>query len=310
MPSQRHATLVELFRQRPSLAAELLREALDVRVPAYSDARVESADLTDIQPTEYRADLVVLLSGDTPVLGIVVEIQLGRDTRKPYVWPVYATTLRARFECPVRLLVVALTTSVAKWAAKPIDLDGTNVYTPLVLDRSVVPVILDESQARADPELAVLSALAHGQDNDTQKSARIALNAQRGCGRMRADRRQLFTDLILSGLSIAAQKELRKMDLATYEYQSTFARRCVRRGMVKGLAEGEAKGRVEGRCDLLIRQLTLRFGSLSESQQLRIRQASIAELDSIAERVLTASTLRQALGVKARRARIRIAQRN
>jgi hypothetical protein len=291
-----------------------VREALDVRVPKYSDARVESADLTDIQPKEYRADLIVLLSGDTPVLGIIVEIQLSRDQRKPFVWPVYATTLRARFECPVRLLVVALTTSVAKWAAKSIDLDGTNVYTPLVLDRSVVPEILDESQARADPELAVLSALAHGQDSDTQKSARIALNAQRGCRRMRPDRRQLFTDLILSGLSAAAQKELRNMDLSTYEYQSTFARRCVRRGMVKGLikglAKGEAKGRVEGQCDLLIRQLTLRFGPLSAAQQKRIRQASIADLDAIAERVLSASTLRQALGVRKRRTRMRTSQRS
>src|SRR5688572_5431137 len=147
MPSQQHELLVELFRHRPSLAPELLREALHVCLPSYSDARIESADLPDIQPTEYRADLVVLLSGDAPVLGVVIEVQLARDERKPFVWPVYATTLRARFECPVRLLVVALTEAVAKWAALPIDLDGSNVYTPLVLNRSVVPEILDESQA-------------------------------------------------------------------------------------------------------------------------------------------------------------------
>ncbi len=144
MPSQRHESLVELFRNRPSLAAELLRDAFHLQIPGDAAARVESADFTDIQPTEYRADLVVLLSDDAPVLGIVIDVQFARDERKPFVWPVYATTLRARFECPVRLLVVAMTEAVARWAAAPINLDGSNVYTPLVLERTRVPAILDE----------------------------------------------------------------------------------------------------------------------------------------------------------------------
>jgi hypothetical protein len=293
MPSRRHESLVELFRNRPSLAAELLREAFRVPLPGYSDVRVESADLTDIQPTEYRADLVVLLSDNAPVLGVIIEVQLARDERKPFVWPVYATTLRARFECPVRLLVVALTETVAKWAAAPIDLDGSNVYTPLVLDRTLLPEVLDESQALADPELAVLSALAHGHDADTQKSARIALNVRKASRGLPSDRSQLYIDLALSGLSEAAREELKKMDMSTYEYQSDFGRECV--------ARGRAAGVVEGRRDLLLKQLTLRFGALNTAQEARIRQASLAELDGIGERVLTASTLRDALNARRRR---------
>jgi hypothetical protein len=86
------------------------------------------------------------------------------------------------------------------------------------------------------------------------------------------------------------------MDPATYEYQSEFGRHCV----AKGRAEGKAEGEIEGRCNLLIRQLTLRFGTLSAAQQARIRQSSVAELDAIAERVLTASTLKDALRVRRR----------
>ena len=86
MPSYVHEALSLLFRNRPELAPELLRDALHVQLPPYTEARIDSADLTEIQPAEYRADLVVLLLNGTPVLGIVVEVQLSRDDRKQFVW--------------------------------------------------------------------------------------------------------------------------------------------------------------------------------------------------------------------------------
>ena len=70
MPSLQHDALVLLFRNRPSLAAELLRDALHVPLPAYSEVRLESSDLTDVSPAEYRADLVLLLVDGSPVLYI------------------------------------------------------------------------------------------------------------------------------------------------------------------------------------------------------------------------------------------------
>src|SRR5687768_11336550 len=113
MPSHPHEWLVELFRNRPLLAPELLRDALHVDLPRFTEARIDSADLTDIQPTEYRADLVVLLFDQVPVLGIVVEAQLSRDDDKRFVWPAYVATLRARLRCPVCLLVVTTDESIA-----------------------------------------------------------------------------------------------------------------------------------------------------------------------------------------------------
>ena len=56
MPSHLHEALLELFRHRPSLAAELLGEALQTELPRYDEVRVESIDLGEIQPTEYRAE--------------------------------------------------------------------------------------------------------------------------------------------------------------------------------------------------------------------------------------------------------------
>ena len=169
MPSQVHEALLQLFRNRPGLAAELLRDALHVDVPAYTEARIDSAELNEVQPTEYRADLVVLLLDGVPVYGIVVEVQLAPDERKRYVWPVYVTGLRARVKCPVCLLVVTADDACARWAAKPINIGGGTVITPTVLRPSGVPEITDEAVAMADPELAVLSAMAHGKDADVEK---------------------------------------------------------------------------------------------------------------------------------------------
>jgi hypothetical protein len=139
MPSQLHESLLLLFRNRAALAPDLLRDALHVQLPPYTEVRIDSADLTDIQPAEYRADLVALLLNGAPILGIVVEVQLSEDPRKRFVWPVYVTNLRARLECPVCLLVVTADERVAHWAAKPIELGGGNEFTPLVLGRSGVP---------------------------------------------------------------------------------------------------------------------------------------------------------------------------
>ncbi len=59
--------------------------------------------------------------------------------------------------------------------------------------------------------------------------------------------------------------------------------------------KGRAEGRTEGRVTILLKLLALRFGPLSESAQSRIRDASDVQLDVVAERVLTAQTLEEAL---------------
>ena len=53
MPSMAHEILVDLFKNRPSLAAEILVEVLGFSLPTYTEARLASIDLTEIQPAEY-----------------------------------------------------------------------------------------------------------------------------------------------------------------------------------------------------------------------------------------------------------------
>jgi hypothetical protein len=77
----------------------------------------------------------------------------------------------------VCLLVVTTDESIARWAAKAVELGDGNRFVPLVLHPSGVPEVVDETQAKSDPELAVLSAMAHGMDADSEKSVQIALAA-------------------------------------------------------------------------------------------------------------------------------------
>ena len=82
------------------------------------------------------------------------------------------------------------------------------------------------------------------------------------------------------------------MDAKKYEYQSEFARRFYGQGVEAGIARGVERGRVE----LLLKQLTMRYGALSATMADKVRKASAAELDGMAERVLTAKTLDEAVG--------------
>ncbi len=83
MPSLRHESHLLLFRNKPALAAELIRGALGGELPTFREAaHCRPPDLTEVQPAEYRADLVVeLWTDDVPVYGIVVEVQLSESPR-------------------------------------------------------------------------------------------------------------------------------------------------------------------------------------------------------------------------------------
>lgn len=226
MPSLDHESLVVLFRNHPELAAELLREALHLALPRYTEARLASADLTEVVPTEYRADAVVLLVDGKPVLGIVVEAQLARDDRKRFTWPVYVAGLRARHECPVELLVMTHDRSVAAWAAAAIalDLGETSVVRPRVLGPELVPIVTDIEQARRTPELAVLSALAHGGDAP-EIAARVGTAALIAALGLDPERAALYSQLVDGALSSAARAALETlMQTQDFPIKSEFAR--------------------------------------------------------------------------------------
>jgi hypothetical protein len=267
MPSIVHEVLVDLFKNRPELGPELLTEALGVAVPSYDEARLVSIDLTQIRPAEYRADVVVLLlDASAPISVVIVEVQLAIDDDKRFTWPEYAMGARAKYRCPAGLLVVAPQPEVAAWCAAPIDTGIPGfVLTPPVLGRRAVPVITDPLEAARRPELAVLSAMAHGESEHGAAIAAAVLPAVQGLDDERA---RFYGDLVLTSLNEAARRTLEAM-MKGYEYQSDFAKKYV--------AQGEAQGEVKARAHDVLTVLRVRGIAVSDAARERI----LAEQDPV-----------------------------
>ncbi|MDB6015487.1 MAG: hypothetical protein JWL65_7737 [Gammaproteobacteria bacterium] len=285
MPSYVHQLLLLLFRNRSGSAADLLRE-LDVQLPGYDEVRIESADLSDLRPAEYQADLVLfLLRGRHKVLGVIVEVQLRRDEDKPYTWPAYVANLRARHRCPVCLLVITIEEAVARWARKSIELGPGSRCSPWVVGPSNTPAVTERRDAEENVELSILSAIEHGQSADIALATRIAAAAVLASAGLDAERSRLYLDLILVSLSKNVRHEvLQVMNSLGFEYQGDSAPHFV------------AKGRAEARVEIIVMQLTLRFGPVTEEVQSSLRSAPDAQLDAVLERVISAQTLEEALG--------------
>jgi hypothetical protein len=248
-----HEILVELFRHRPVLGQELLRACAGIALRG-ATAEKGSVDLSQVAPPEYRADSVVVLrdrNGEV-VAAVIVEVQLAVDKDKLRAWPVYVAVARARLGCPVTLLVLAPDRAVARWARRPIRLGHPGyVLRPIVIGFEHVPRITDRAQARAAPELAVLSAIARP-DAEVAAAARAALDL------MSEEDQKLYWDYILARLSAEARQALEARMIKGYEYRSDFARKYYSQGLAKGESNGLRRAVIEIVGARLPRQLRLR----------------------------------------------------
>jgi len=198
----------DLARVRQAAGGAAFQSVVPVKpLPAYTEARLASVDLTEIQPAEYRADVVVLLlDGDTRVRVLIVEVQLTVDPRKRLSLPAYVTVSRAIHGCPAGLLVVAPDPVVATWCAEPIETGVLGfVLSPPVLRRAAIPVVTDPAEAARRPELAVLSVMAHGETEQGATIAGALLPALQG---LDDDRARFYYDLVYNSLNEAARRAL------------------------------------------------------------------------------------------------------
>jgi hypothetical protein len=239
MTSWDHEGLVELFRTDPRLAAELLQELLGVELPAFENARVESGALTQLNPAELRADLVVSLDDNKkPVLAIILEVQREEDPEKLFSWPAYVGSLRHRLRCKVCLLVVTQSERVADWASRTIVMGPGGSLTPLVLRPSSVPVIRTVDEARKAPEVAVLSAMAHGAGS-VETALEVALAGSAVALELGRDRFLLYFGLIFRALSEPARKAF-QMDPQGVRFFDESQKQSFEKGRLEGRAAEKA----------------------------------------------------------------------
>jgi hypothetical protein len=289
MPSLDHEALVMLFRNRPELAAELLRDVCGVTLPRFRTVATDDSSLSRVTSS---ADVVTTLTDDASVYGVIVEVQLSCDPDKPFVWPLYHAVLRSRLRAPVWLLVVTVDRAIARWASRPIDTGQPgSPFVPIVVGPDVIPRIDDAQTARSAPELSVLSVFAHAETPDAVPIAAAALEAASGLDDETA---KLYYDLIHHALPQAARRALEAlMGMPQgYQYQSEFAKKYV----AQGRAEGMAKGKAEGKAEALLAIFASRGLAVTPEQHERILGCNdVSTLDAWITRAVAASSVDAAL---------------
>jgi hypothetical protein len=222
-----------------------------------------------------------LFDGAVPVRVIIVEVQLGVDEDKRFTWPEYSMGSRAKYRCPAGLLVVAPDPDIAAWCAEPIETGIPGfVLRPPVLGREAVPVVTDPAEAARRPELAVLSAMAHGQSELGEAIGRAAIPAIQ---RLDDEQARFYGDLVLHCLNEAARRALEVM-MKGYEYQSDFVKKCV------------AQGRTEEAARNLLTVLRVRGVTVPEADRARIlAEQDPARLERWHERAILAASVAEVL---------------
>jgi hypothetical protein len=194
---------------------------------------------------------------------------------------------QARLECDAVLLVLCLDDETAAWAREPIDLGFGQRICPQVVGPRALPAIQDPEQAGRLPELAVLSAMTHG--NDEPDGLQNVLAAIIALARLDDERARFYADLILARLNERVRNALEALTMQGYEYQSEFARKYYGQGKIEGKIEGEAKGKIEGEARAILTVLETRGLPVPE----RVRKAvlsctNLAQLDGWLRAAVTA----------------------
>ncbi len=269
MPTKEHDVLAELFRWRPELAAELVSD-LGVALPEVRRAVPCSESFTDLKTSEYTGDSTVLLELDAGMFGVVVEIQRARDDDKPWTWPLYLATFRARQRCPAVLLVIAPDPKVAEWCATPIETGHPgHTLTPMVLRPDHVPVMTDPKAFAADPPMGVLSTMFHGTGPEGMKvlhAASVGTDIIAETDRRIARR---YVDCALAVLPEAARKALETI----MQTESDFYSETFRGAEAKGRSEGKTEGEVRS----LLTILDARGIALTDEQRTLINDTTDLE---------------------------------
>ena len=223
-------------------------------------------------------------AGGASGLVVLVEVQLDADPDKPFSWPLYLAAARMKYRCDACVLVVTIDERVAAWARQPVSLGpGASTFQAIVLGPSAVPYAVESTT----PELAVLSALAHGaQEPEAVRQAVFAIDA------LGPDRAQADFVLLKYHLGAARDRALEAiMTTSERRYLSDFANDYFDKGLAQGKAEGEAEGEAKGLRAAIVALFSARALPLSEHGRAQIAScADVATLTKWLGRAVTAAT--------------------
>jgi hypothetical protein len=288
MPTMTHQALASLFREEGELGMFLFQAGTKTPLPAGAKVESYATQFTDLNPPEYGADAAYLIKdGDEVQDAVVIEVQLSPSPEKRASWLQYVATAHRKLLRPVTVMVLAVTEEMARWCAEAYGYDRLgNTFRPLVIGPDAIPRITDLEQARALPELAVLSVAAHGQEPGAEA---IGIPAVLACEALDSPFGPRYADCVYEWLNQGARRALEEQykKMRGYEFQSELARRSAAEGRKEGIKEG----RKESQQETLTKLLGLKFGELPDWVHRRLRAASDLDIERWVERVIVAGTL-------------------
>lgn len=264
---------------------EILRELMDVEVPAVAPVQLESNDFNDRPSKDFQPDTVITVGPrQAPVHGIIVEVQQDRTEAKRRQLPRYAAALWLLLRCPVTVLCVCPDPGAAAWYSEPIStgLPGY-VFRAAVLSPGRVPVITDIEEAAAHPELAAMAVMVHGLRRPVAEAFVGALDL------MKPEYAPQYYEYAYGMAAPAVRRILEEiMSSATWPVYSPFAREHYGRGK----DEGRAEGRAEGEAQAVLRVLAARRIEVPEDARARIRECTDQrQLDVWLDRAAVATSI-------------------
>jgi hypothetical protein len=281
MPSPRHDALNLLFTEDPRFAIEVLRDLLGVNIPVSGPVQVGQNQLNDRPSTDFHPDSVITVGApQDPVHGIIVEIQQSATEGKRRQLPRYAAALWLMLSCPVTVLVVCPSAKTAAWYTEPIstDLPGF-VFKATVLGPDDIPLLSEPKQVVAQPKLAALAVMAHGNRKEVIETFLDGLQ------HLTRDYALYYYEHVHSLAAPPVRRILEEFMVSkTPVLSSNFAREHFSRGV----AEGEAKGEARGEAKAVL--LTLAARGVEVSGEARSRIAGCEDLDQLEVWVRRAAT--------------------
>ncbi|MEU6035325.1 hypothetical protein ABZ801_07935 [Actinomadura sp. NPDC047616] len=292
MPSRRHDALNELFRENPRLAADLLGRLDVLDLPPDLPVQEAKNTFNDRPSADYVADNVFTVGPpQDPVHGIILEIQQTKSRSKRRQLPRYAAGQWLQQQRGgVDVLVVCPDADTAAFYAEPIptELPGYTLH-PVVVGPDQIPVITDPTEAAAQPGVAVLSVLAHGQKYRKVVEAFMAAAKELPAAEEPDEHVPQYYEHAYN-MSVPAVRKIMEeiMNSTKWPVYSPFARAH----FSKGRAEGEARGRAEGEANAVLRILAARGVTVPDDARHRITTCTdIRQLEEWITRAATAETV-------------------
>jgi hypothetical protein len=276
-----HEAHHSIFRHDDDLFPEVMEQVFGVVLGKAAQVTCLSTDLTERQPLERRADSVLLaellVEDEGSKYIVVVEAQTDPDDKKSWSWPYYIAYLRARYECPVILLVVCTKSATERWARAEItsglgDLICMRV-TPAVVGPGNVKPVTDLDKARANVGFAAFSALTHSRTGPAREILGVLAEA---LGSTDAKNGQFLAELVEAGLDGTSSYEVWRDLMITNDYphvsqwRAQATQQGIERGIERGIGLGVELGSIQTRKNDIFRTLARRKIGVPKAERKRI----------------------------------------